>query len=224
MDESRRGDIPFIKGRRVGPDAIVSRDEQWAAQGREANPVAKEWVFSSFPFHASDAVTSGGATLGTTLNLCIMPSLSGHLIATHVRTTVYTGVSDKELRVCLYRYYPERGSTKIKRRLVKVLNSEAIIDCSTTLRTAPTGVDAGVKGGVVVEPGEPYFLGYRASSGSIRVPTAASNNVGQFPMYHQPHADNTLLPAELNLATMSKTYDGNIPWVSYLSKEASILF
>lgn len=214
--------IPFIKGRRVGPDAVVSRDEQWAARVREAYPPAKEWLFSSFPFHASEAV-AGTATLSTTLNLCIMPSISGYLVATHARTTVFTGVSGEELRVCLYRYHPEMETTKPQRRLVKVLNSEVVIDCSTTAKTAPTGADTGGEGARIM-PGEPYFLGYRTSSSSIRIPSAATNDLGQFPMYWQAHADNTPLPTELNLAAMNKTYNGNIPWITYLSKDASILF
>ena len=221
MDESNKGDIPFVRGRRVGPDAIVSRDEQWSALAREANPPHKEWVYSSFPFYANEA-TVVNAGLQTTLNICLMPPIGGNILATHVRTTVYTGVSDKDLRVCLYRYHPERESTKLKRRLIKILNSEVVIDCSTTKRDGPTGVNVG-GAGVVVRSGEPYFLGYRASSNSIMFPTASANNRGQFPMFYQNHDDDTPLPTEVNLAEMSKTYDGNIPWVTYLSAEGSIL-
>lgn len=222
MDESGKGNIPFIKGRRVGPDAIVSRDEQWAARAREANPPAKEWVYSTFPFYATEAVVLNQG-LSTTLNLCIMPSMGGILEATSARIKVYTGVSGKDLRICLYRYHSDRKLSNRKRRLVKVLNSEIKFDCSAAARTTPIDVTLG-GAGARITPGEPYFLGYRASSNSLMFPTASTNDIGHFPMYYQNHVDDESLPTELNLEAMNKTYQGNIPWVTYLSKEAAILF
>ena len=222
MDETGKGDIPFIKGRRVGPDAIVSRDQQWAARAREANPPAKEWVYSTFPFYATEAVVLNQG-LATTLNLCIMPPISGILHATSARIKGYAGVSGKDLRICIYRYHSKGESTKIKRRLIKVLNSEVVFDCSSAARTTPIDIELR-GGGAKAFPGEPYFLGYRASSNSLMFPTASTNDIGHFPMYYQAHGDGVSLPTELNLEAMNKTYQGNIPWVTYLSKEASILF
>ena len=222
MAESDKGIIPFIKGRRVGPDAIVSRDEQWAARAREQNPPAKEWVYSTFPFYATEAVVLN-QSIGTTFNICAMPALGGILKATSARTTVYTGSAGKELRLCLYRYHREKKDGSQRRVLRKILHSEAVIDCATTLRTAPSNVELGGSG-AVVHPGEPCFLGFRGSADALRFPTASTDNIGHFAMYYRTHADNESLPAEVNLAQMTKTYQGNIPWVSYLSKEASILF
>ena len=215
-------DIPFIKGRRVGPDAIVSRDEQWGARSREANPALKEWVYSTFPFYATEAVVLN-QTINTTLNICAMPAMGGILRATTARTTVYTGVSGESLRLCLYRYHREKKDSSQRRVLRKIVHSEAVIDCTTTLRTEPTNVELGGSGAIVY-PDEPCFLGYRGSHSSLRFPTASTDNIGHFAMYYRAHADDESLPLEVDLAQMTKTYQGNIPWVSYLSKEASILF
>ena len=221
MAESTKGNIFHVRGRRVGPDAIVSRDEQWSALGREANPPAKEWIYSSFPFYASESVVASGG-MQTTFNISIMPPVSSVIHATTARIKIYTEDSGKDLRVCLYRYDREREPTKDRRRLVKVLNSETVFDCGTQFRTTP--LDVFLRGdGAKVVPGEVYFLGYRASSNSIVLPCASTNNMNHFPMYYQTHADDVPLPNELNLERMSKTYDGNVPWVSFLSREASVL-
>jgi len=221
MAESPKGNIFHIKGRRVGADAIVSRDEQWGARAREANPPSKEWVYSSFPFYASESVVASGG-MQTTFNVSIMPPVSSVIHATAARIKIYTEDSGKNLRVCLYRYVRERESTKKKRRLIKVLNSETVFDCGTQHRTAPLDVLLGGDGAKVI-PGEVYFLGYRASSNSIVLPCASTNSMNHFPMYYQSYEDDVALPVELDLESMSKTYDGNVPWVSFLSKEASIL-
>jgi len=221
MAESTKGDIFHLRGRRVGPDAIVSRDEQWAARSREANPPAKEWVYSTFPFFAPNALEPQGS-LGTFFNICIMPPISSTLHAVTARLKVYTGVANEELRVCLYRYARERDSTKKRRRLIKVLNSETVFDCTNNSRATPNDVSLGGDGAKVL-PSEPFFLGWKASHANLRIPAAVVGNINHWPVYSQSYNDGVSFPNDVNLEDMSKSYDGNVPWVSFLSKEASIL-
>ena len=61
MAESTKGNIFHVKGRRVGPDAIVSRDEQWDARAREDSVKRDEWFISTMPMHSHNGLVVNDA-------------------------------------------------------------------------------------------------------------------------------------------------------------------
>jgi len=211
----RRSEIPHGRGQRRGEDAWSGQEESWAIRARESNPDAAEWFISSFPFHANDAVVVTGA-LGAALQLNMLPSLSGVIEVTSARIKIYTQDSGKTIRACIYRF----DTSQKTKQFVKVPNTDVTFDVSAQYRTTP--LDVKLDGVARLTPGYPYFLGTRANSGTVRVPVTTAQNVCHFPSYQIPVEDGPL-PGRLNISDLDKNYDGYVPWITYLSKEAEQL-
>ena len=211
----RRSEIPYGRGQRRGADSSIDQEESWAIRAREANPAASEWFISTFPFYANDAVVVNGA-LGAALKLNALPSLSGTIEVTAARIKVYTEDSGKHIRACIYRY----DTTQKVKQFVKVPNTEVVFDVSSQYRTTP--LDVKLDGVARLTPGYPYFLGTRSNSGTVRVPVTTAQDRSHFPSYQIPVADEPL-PGRLNISDLDKNYNGYVPWITYLSKEAEQL-
>jgi hypothetical protein len=213
-------DIPFIKGRRVGPDAIVSRDEQWAARVREVNPPREEWLISTYPMHFHRGLTVGGdAISATNLELVPLPSLGGILDAVATRMKIFTQDAGKHIRTCIYEYAPNKNLRN--RVFKKVPNSECTTD--VTDRHISTPLDTRLNGVCSLKPGKPYFLAWRGNSEDVRVPIsdmdATSDTTGHFPIYYMTYPDERL-PVEVRISHFSKRYTGGVPWITYISNDA----
>ena len=209
-------DIPFIKGRRVGPDAIVSRDEQWAARSREAHPPREEWYVSTLPPHMNNAV-SESAPMIEELVIAPLAQIPGILDATSARLRVSTRGIGEKLRVCLYRY--EDSRTLRKKALRKVPNSDAIFDLSLDT-TAGAPLDVALNGVATVLPGRQYFVGFRCTSTSARIPCASVDDVGHYACYVHEGYPDAVPPVNLAASDLQKTYEARVPWITYVSTNA----
>ena len=216
-------DIPFIKGRRVGPDAIVSRDEQWAARSREAHPPATAWYISTgTPADAGDlAITSA-------LNenfLVIAPAipLTGVVDISVARLPVNTEDAGEHFRVCLYKYVNDRDFAK--RSLLKVRHTDVVFDVSANTKTTTPPLEIDLADTVRLYPNEVYFIGYRPSDKTtMRLPLFPGNDMNPFFQFYDESETTGTFPDKLVIADLSKNHKYYTPWVTYLSKEASILF
>ena len=215
-------DIPFIKGRRVGQDSILSRDEQWGARVREAATPRDEWFISTMPMHGHNGLVVNDE-LDQDLNIVPLPTLSSTLDAVAVRLKIFTAHSGKHIRTCLYQY--DSHADLRFRKFRKVLHSDAVIDLSTRFTSAPK--DVALKDVAELHPNKRYFLGYLNNSDTARLPTndtlAAGLTVGHYPVYTMAHADQAL-PKTIRFSKLAKYYGGNVPWITYISNDALQLF
>ena len=223
MDESGKGDIPFIKGRRVGPDAIISRDEQWAARSREANPQATSWYIST-----GTPADAGNLAITSALNedfLIIAPAipLTGVLDISVARLTVNTGDAGEHFRTCLYKYVGHRDLRK--RSLLKVRHTDVVFDVSTDTKSDIPPHEIDLAESVRLYPSEIYFIGYRPSDkATMRLPLFPGNDMSPFFQYFDTSETTGTFPDKLVIADLGQNHNLFMPWVTYLSKEASILF
>lgn len=224
MVRKKSTSVPFIRGRKVGPDAIVNRNEQWAARAREANPPRDEWFISTMPMHGHNGLVVNDA-LDENLHIVPLPSLSSILDATAIRIKIVTGDSGKHIRVCLYEYKTDLSYRN--RALRKVTNSELAIDVSTRFVSAP--LDSPLDGVATVHPGRAYFMGYRSNTTTVRVPVndtlGGGITIGHFPKYTLVGYPDETLPSTIRFSDLNKAdnYSGNVPWLTYISNEAKNL-
>lgn len=213
-------EIPFIKGRRVGPDAIVSRDEQWAARAREANPPRKEWLLStgSWQTNGSLVVSSNPST---ELRFIPVAPLSGILDAVVGRIEIDTVHAANTFTTAIYRYVSDRSSRE--RMLLKVRNSEVVFPVDNDTKSKPP-LDVETGGVATVLPDEQHFIAYRSSGTTLRLPSIPGHDMSHFCCYTFSGLSSGTLPDRMFISNLTKQYDITIPWITYLSKEASILF
>ena len=147
----------------------------------------------------------------------MLPPLSGVLELVTARITIHTADSGKHIRACIYRYDSSQG----KKQFVKVPSSEVLFDVSSDTKSGAP-LDVPLDGAARLVPGHIYFVGTRSNSGTVRIPAAVTSSVSPFPSFQYPVPDKTL-PRRIDIETMSKTYDGFVPWVSYLSIDAKNL-
>tara|TARA_Y100000034_G_scaffold100544_1_gene124021 strand:+ start:368 stop:1003 length:636 start_codon:yes stop_codon:yes gene_type:complete len=206
-------ELPFGRGYRVGPDAVVAQNESWASRARDV-PARDEWFISSIPVFGSGA--AGQASYSANLRLTVLPRLAGVLEAKYARMRVTTASAGSFLNSSIYRYDTKNG----KKTFVKVPSSDAEFSGASTGEQTYK-----LQNTVVLHPGENYFLGAYVSNSAIGVTSDNNTAVRLVPVRL---ATATLagisssLPGSVALELTSAEFAGYyVPWVMYLSAMAN---
>lgn len=127
------------------------------------------------------------------------------------RLTITTLSAGQNVRAALYFY----DTVAPKRRLVKISDTEAVFDATTTgLKTASLRDD------VIVNPGE-IFIGVKPSDNTLGVAGVDTLTVSRTVPTYFITASAGVMPASVEFAALSKGYTGRVLSVAYLNHDAA---
>ena len=227
-------DIPYSQGRKLGPDARVRQDEDWSRTRREEENFGEEWWLSTMPLHSTqrpvdedpDVITTAELNHLGKLQVTAFPALSGVLFAEAVRLKINNQDTNDGtfLDVCIYQAVASEKSRTMN--FVKVPQSGVRISPNKRFLAAP--LDFSLKGTVKLYPGRQYFLGWKSNAADLRIPVAncpvnADIGVTHLPTFLLDKEEDEVppgLPGEITPSEMIKFYGAQVPWITYVSRNA----